>query len=410
MKNKAFDNLKVNPKFRNFKKRGTCFVLAGLMTASLCGQARAMEQTLSEGQTISLMSAVTPSILTHVTRNVQYGVNIFANDTSFTPVNVNGVEVNPFIDDLTGTTYVPIRALSNLLNAKIEWDSVNRAVLIDTTAGINLVNNTPSRVSTPLTPGKFSGVEGVQIYINGVLFIPTNVNGVPVKVFVSDDGTTFVPLRAVSNAFGVDIAWEGKTNSAYVGKHVVIEDPMEGYLLPGQTGYVYPDENGSVVSLEARYMQIYNLLKKVNALVDEKQITISKTSDEALTYYQEYSKCYDSGNTWVVKYAEQTDEVGRELQLIIDSMEPEKQEALAWIKYGDFASYIQNKPGSYPKNTICAGITAVEESTRISLDRLNTSFDSNDVKYFEDKFTAIYNSFLQEKALHACISAYTLKP
>lgn len=59
---------------------------------------------------------------------------------------------------------------------------------------------------------------GVDVYVNDVKVDPKDANGNPVEVFVYN-GTTYLPIRAIGNALGMPVQWEGKTNSAYVGKH-----------------------------------------------------------------------------------------------------------------------------------------------------------------------------------------------
>lgn len=59
---------------------------------------------------------------------------------------------------------------------------------------------------------------GVDIYIDDVKLNPKDANGNPVEVFVYN-GTTYLPVRAVGEAVGKTVQWEGKTNSVYLGKH-----------------------------------------------------------------------------------------------------------------------------------------------------------------------------------------------
>lgn len=55
--------------------------------------------------------------------------------------------------------------------------------------------------------------EGVGISLNGATFIPRDVNGKEVSVFLYD-GTTYVPLRAISEAMGVDVSYDSATKTA----------------------------------------------------------------------------------------------------------------------------------------------------------------------------------------------------
>lgn len=58
----------------------------------------------------------------------------------------------------------------------------------------------------------------VNIYIDDVKLDPTDVNGKSVEAFIYN-GTTYLPVRAVSEALGKPVQWDGKTRSVYVGRH-----------------------------------------------------------------------------------------------------------------------------------------------------------------------------------------------
>ena len=57
---------------------------------------------------------------------------------------------------------------------------------------------------------------GVNIYADGVKLDPKDANGNPVDVFIYN-GTTYLPVRAVSDALGVPVQWDGNTRSVYLG-------------------------------------------------------------------------------------------------------------------------------------------------------------------------------------------------
>lgn len=59
---------------------------------------------------------------------------------------------------------------------------------------------------------------GVDIYVDDMKLEPTDANGNPVEVFIYN-GTTYLPVRAVSEAVGKTVQWEPKSNSVYLGKH-----------------------------------------------------------------------------------------------------------------------------------------------------------------------------------------------
>ncbi len=57
----------------------------------------------------------------------------------------------------------------------------------------------------------------IKIYINGAEIVPKDANGNTVEPFTMN-GTTYLPVRAISNAFGQDVEWDGATQSVYIGK------------------------------------------------------------------------------------------------------------------------------------------------------------------------------------------------
>lgn len=59
---------------------------------------------------------------------------------------------------------------------------------------------------------------GVNIYVDDVKLNPTDGNGNPVEAFIYN-GTTYLPVRAVSEAVGKTVQWDGATGTVYLGKH-----------------------------------------------------------------------------------------------------------------------------------------------------------------------------------------------
>ena len=64
----------------------------------------------------------------------------------------------------------------------------------------------------------------IKIYLYGEEFIPTDVNGKVVEPFIVD-GTTYVPLRAIGEAFDLDVYWDSSTSS-------ILIDSYEGPYYP----------------------------------------------------------------------------------------------------------------------------------------------------------------------------------
>ncbi len=80
-------------------------------------------------------------------------------------------------------------------------------------------------VSMMVVPGFAAGIRktitayvgDIDIYVDNVLKIPTDANGNRVEPMIYD-GTTYLPVRAISNMLGEDVTWDGDTRSIYIGE------------------------------------------------------------------------------------------------------------------------------------------------------------------------------------------------
>ena len=133
---------------------------------------------------------------TQIHENNNTDIQIVIDGEKLTPKDVNGKIVYPFL--LEGTTYLPVRAVSEALGQKVEWDGLSRIVYIG------------EKTSTA-----FESSDIIKIVINGALTEPKDVNGKVVNPFLID-GTTYVPVRAITQALGKKIDWDGETKTIYI--------------------------------------------------------------------------------------------------------------------------------------------------------------------------------------------------
>lgn len=62
--------------------------------------------------------------------------------------------------------------------------------------------------------------DNIKIYINEKLIEPKDANGNEVEPFIYN-GTTYLPVRAVAEAFDQPVHWDGATKSVYIGSRQV---------------------------------------------------------------------------------------------------------------------------------------------------------------------------------------------
>lgn len=83
--------------------------------------------------------------------------------------------------------------------------------------------------------------KNIKIVLNGVQIDPKDASGNIVEPFVSE-GTTYLPVRAIANALGLDVKWDGETSTVYLGD-IPGEDSKRMQVSPyqvgeGVTGYI----------------------------------------------------------------------------------------------------------------------------------------------------------------------------
>ncbi|MDO4563559.1 MAG: copper amine oxidase N-terminal domain-containing protein [Clostridia bacterium] len=123
-------------------------------------------------------------------------VKISIDGVVITPRDVNGQEVFPKIID--GTTYLPVRAIAQALNKDVEWDQETTSVYID---GVN--------EEKAQADGK------IKIFVSHELIDPRDANGNSVEPFI-DNGTTYLPVRAVAEALEATVEWDNDTRTVIV--------------------------------------------------------------------------------------------------------------------------------------------------------------------------------------------------
>lgn len=79
-----------------------------------------------------------------------------------------------------------------------------------------------------LVPRQLQVDAGVEVYIDGNQLDPRDVNGNRVDALLYN-GTTYVPVRAVTESLGYDVAWNGADDVAYISS--VANDPLAAEYL-----------------------------------------------------------------------------------------------------------------------------------------------------------------------------------
>lgn len=137
---------------------------------------------------------------------VKKSIDVVCNSVNIT---VNNEKVTT--DNLLykGTTYVPLRAISEMLDKEVGWDQKTNTASINDTKLKKEISRKESSKSINL-----KGKKTIKVTYNSVNI---TVNG---KKVTTDNilykGTTYVPLRAISEMLDKEVGWDRQTNTASI--------------------------------------------------------------------------------------------------------------------------------------------------------------------------------------------------
>lgn len=77
----------------------------------------------------------------------------------------------------------------------------------------------------------------IKLNIEGTQVTPKDANGAVVEPFIYN-GTTYLPVRAVGQALGKQVSWDGNTNTVYIGTNLGQETFLMDVCPPYEDAYV----------------------------------------------------------------------------------------------------------------------------------------------------------------------------
>ena len=262
-----------------------------------------------------LLSLSVPAMATNATKNawVNYSdVKIVADGAPIVPRagGDSGAAVEPFV--WNGTTYLPLRAAAAALGITVGWDGATSTISL-TSGGKRI-----APVGTPVTHNKNQTIaieyNDIKVTLDGKPVELKDATGKTVEPFTYN-GTTYLPVRAVADLLGVDVKWDGDTNTIYLGEAKYFAQSKETYS--GDTysvRYTY-DEDGCLLTYESRYtidgvescdrtVNTYNSQHQLVKSVDESDGVVSTTTYTYDAKGQLVSeKTIDSDGEFEMKYA-----------------------------------------------------------------------------------------------------------
>lgn len=127
-------------------------------------------------------------------------------------------------------------------------------------------------------------VSPISVLVDGEVFQPKDAKGNDVMVFTYN-GTTYAPLRALAEAYGLEVGYDGERNIATVSKQ-----PTQTQPPIADTGYAGFEKQWTVKE------------KPVTNYGDEKIFTVTYSGDLSRSEFKAWWKSYDLST--IKEYAE----------------------------------------------------------------------------------------------------------
>lgn len=137
-------------------------------------------------------------------------IKITLNGDVVLPSDANGNYVEPFA--ISGTTYLPVRAIGNAMGLSVGWNASNNTVVL--TSGGD-TTNASAAIPDSIEPRSITATlnyNDIRITLDGKNVIPMSSGSQPVEPFAIA-GTTYLPVRGIASILGLNVDWDGTTNT-----------------------------------------------------------------------------------------------------------------------------------------------------------------------------------------------------
>ncbi|HPD00120.1 MAG TPA: stalk domain-containing protein, partial [Acetivibrio sp.] len=146
-----------------------------------------------------------------ITVNFNGAITMFLDGEEFVPVETDRTYLTPVI--YNGRTYLPVRALCDALKLYVDWDASTKTVSIGGGEWIPPQKVTPiGSKDKSLRTGKAYRDTDLKMVLYGRPFNPREQDGTLVSPILVNN-RTYLPLRALCDAVGVDVQWDGATST-----------------------------------------------------------------------------------------------------------------------------------------------------------------------------------------------------
>ena len=172
-----------------------------------------------------------------VTAQLSPDVTVTVDGTAQTFYNVNGDEVHPIL--YSGTTYLPVRAIGELMGKNVNWDASTRTVSLSGTRTSGTVSGTPDSGAAPASVTARLSPD-VTVTVDGVTRSFTDAAGNTVYPLLYN-GSVYLPIRAIGNLMGKSVSWDAATRTVSLSGDAPLVTDADSFNNSTGTGLITED-------------------------------------------------------------------------------------------------------------------------------------------------------------------------
>lgn len=144
--------------------------------------------------------------------------------------SATGEEAHPVV--YNGTTYLPLRAIGELMEKNVNWDEDTLTVTLSGTRTYADVKGTPDKDPKTMTVTA-QIMDEFKIVVDGVTQKFTDASGNRAYPLLYN-GSTYLPLRSIGQLMGKTVSWNADTQTVTLGGSYTVTD-ADSFGSAGQT-------------------------------------------------------------------------------------------------------------------------------------------------------------------------------
>lgn len=181
-----------------------------------------------------------------VTARLRPDVTILIDGSERVFYNAGGQQVHPILYE--GTTYLPVRAIGELMGKNVDWNQDTKTVTLSGTRAGQAVSGTPDANAS----AKDILVElrdDFTVVVDGAARTFADAKGQPVYPMLSA-GSTYLPIRAIGELMGKSVSWDSATQTVTLSSPLVTDADTFGNTPPAAGATTPPAGGTGLISVE----------------------------------------------------------------------------------------------------------------------------------------------------------------